>query len=364
MNAFVIERDKLAANVREVMRRTGDKVLYAVVKGDGYGFGLAEYVRLLLDCGVAAFAVTEPEEAAAIRAAGAREEEILMLRSTALEEEIRELIRVNAVLTIGSSKAAVAANGIAGKLGGGPAKVHVKVDTGMGRYGFSPHETDEIESVFAYMENLQVCGLYTHLNCAFSSKKKTRAQIDTLTRVENRLRDAGYDPGRVHFANSSALFRFGDWELRDAVRIGSALTGRLAFPMKHSGLQKVGYLESRVCEVRWLQPGATVGYGGAYRARHATRIAVAPLGYSHGFAVEKIRDTYRLRDGIRFVLQDIKRTLMRERVTVTVGGKARPGTGACGYAPHSAGCDSHRMRRGRSGDGQRQPPVCGRARGA
>lgn len=322
MNTFVIDAKALVENVSAVRERAKGRKLYAVVKGNGYGFGLCEYVRHLSNCGINAFAVTEPYEVAAIRACGLHDAEILMLRSTAVEEEVKELMEHRAVITVGSARAAAVANSVAQELGKAPYPIHVKVDTGMGRYGFLPSEIEDILSVFRYMENLKVSGMFTHLNCAFGSKKKTYEQIDAFLSVENAIRDAGFDPGCVHYANSATLFRFGDQlDLRDAVRIGSALTGRLAVKVRHSGLTRVGYLESHVCEVRWLTPGATVGYGGVYRARHGVRIAVIPLGYSHGFAVEKIRDSYRFCDGVRYILQDLKRTLTAECVWVNVNGK-------------------------------------------
>ena len=74
----------------------------------------------------------------------------------------------------------------------------------------------------------------------------------------------------------------------------------------------------------------TVGYGGVYRARQARKIAVVPLGYSHGFATEKVRDSYRLRDGVLFVLQDIKRTLLHEKLSVTLNGQQVPVLGHVG----------------------------------
>ncbi|MEG2570900.1 MAG: alanine racemase, partial [Clostridia bacterium] len=252
-----------------------------------------------------------------------------MMRSTALEDEIESLLKANAILTVGSNEAAVAINGIAGRMNL-RARVHIKIDTGMGRYGFEPGEFEKISAIFTYMPNIEVCGMYTHLNAAFGNKKKTLGQIAAFHAVVAKTREQGFEPGMVHFANSSALFKLRGVELDDGVRIGSAFTGRLAFACKDSGLRKVGYLESRICEIRWLTRGATVGYGGAYRARNAIKIAVIPLGYSHGFATEKIRDSYRFRDGVRFVLQDIKRTLTHERLWVEIGDKRVPVLGHVG----------------------------------
>lgn len=320
MNAFIIDQEKLIGNIESVKQHAKGKRIFAVVKGDGYGFGIVPFVKFLCENGINSFAVTEPEEVAAIRGCGLKEEDILMLRSTALEDEIEELIQARAILTIGSNEAAVAVNGIAGRLGV-RARVHIKIDTGMGRYGFEPNELEKIFGVYSYMPNVEICGVYTHLNCAFGKRKKTLSQIAQFQTLVQRIRNEGFDPGEVHFANSSAVYKFTNLDFGDAVRVGSAFTGRLAFACKNSGLTRVGYLESRVCEIRWLSRGATVGYGAAYRARSPRKIAIIPLGYSHGFATEKIRDSYRFRDGILFVLQDIKRVLTHEKLYVDVGGK-------------------------------------------
>lgn len=318
MNSFVIEREGLISNINIIKSRAGDRKIYAVIKGDGYGFGLVQYAQVLRDNGIDTFAVTEPHEVQLLRDGGF-DGEILMLRSTAVDFEIESLIKNGAVLTIGSEAAAIAVNGIAGNLGI-TAKAHIKIDTGMGRYGFSVRDHDAMRSVFDYMENIHVCGIYTHLNAAFGKKKNTFLQIARFRDAVDHLREQGFNVGCVHFANSSAFFRFDDIDFCDAVRIGSAFTGRLAHKA-NSGLTRVGYLESGICEIRWLSKGDTVGYGGVYRAKQARKIAIVPLGYSHGFGVEKVRDSYRLRDGVRYILQDLKRTLTGEKLYVLVNGK-------------------------------------------
>ena len=318
MNTFVIEKEALCHNIKTILSRAGEKKVYAVIKGDGYGFGLCEYAKILMESGVSALAVTEPEEVSALRESGISCE-ILMMRSTVLPDEIESLILNDATLTVGSNEAAVAINGIAGKLGK-KAKAHIKIDTGMGRYGYSLDEIEKVSAVYDYLENIEVCGIYTHLNAAFGNKKKTLMQIADFYSVVDSLRREGHDVGCVHFAASVAFFRFNDVNFADALRIGSAFTGRLAYPCKND-LKRVGHLESDVCELRWINKGATVGYGSAYRARSARKIAIVPLGYSHGFGVEKIRDSYRIRDGLRYVLQDIKRVIFGEKQYATLSGK-------------------------------------------
>lgn len=318
MNSFIIEREKIESNAREIFSRAGDATVIAVVKGRGYGFGISEYVPLLHSCGVRFFAVTDVSDALQIKKLALESADILMLRSTALPDELSALIENDIILTIGSTEAAVAANDLAAQKGK-TARCHMKIDTGMGRYGFSANDTEQVVSAFTRFASLSPCGLYTHLTSAFKNRKVTEIQIAGLLTLRDELNERGIDCGMVHYANSAYLFRFRE-PLGDAVRVGSAFTGRIACKVRRSNLLKVGHLESNVCETHWLTPGSKVGYGGAYTARRAVKTAVIPVGYTDGFHVEKARDTYRLRDGIFYVLSDIKRTLSRKAVYVKING--------------------------------------------
>ncbi len=319
MNSFVIQRDKIEQNVSEILSRAGDSTVIAVVKGNGYGFGISEYVPLLHSFGLRFFAVTEVAHALKIRELNLPDTEILMLCSTALPDELSALIENDIILTIGNTEAAVLANGISlskNKV----AKVHIKLDTGMGRYGFNPTEIDAIYSAFTSFPALFPCGIFTHLTQAFKSKKVTDEQVSSLYSVIDELSGRGIDCGMVHFANSSYLFRFSG-ELGDAVRIGSAFTGRLPFKSRRSNLARVGYLESRICDLKWLPAGSKIGYSGAYTVKKPVRIAILPIGYSHGLYVEKMRDTYRLRDCIFYILSDIKRTLTKKSLYAVINNR-------------------------------------------
>ncbi|MBQ8003616.1 MAG: alanine racemase, partial [Oscillospiraceae bacterium] len=319
MTSFIIEREKIEENAREIISRAGAATVIAVVKGCGYGFGLDEYISLLYGCGIRFFAVTDVSDALAIRRKALPDTNILMLRSTALPDEVASLIDNDIILTIGSTDAAVAANKVASEKGK-ITRVHIKIDTGMGRYGFSPLDTEQIVSAFTSFSSLSPCGLFTHLTSAFKSRSVTEKQVSLFLTLKNELEARGIDCGMIHFANSAYLFRFRT-PLGDAVRVGSAFTGRIACKVRRSGLSRVGRIESNVCETRWLAPGSKVGYGGAYTAKRAVKTAVIPVGYSDGFCTEKSRDTYRLRDGLFYLLSDIKRTLSRKAVYVKINGR-------------------------------------------
>ncbi len=318
MNSFVIEREKIKKNAKLIFERAGASTVIAVVKGNGYGFGMSKYISTLYAAGVRFFAVTDPSDALKIRELYRDDTKILMLRSTSLPDEISALIDNDVILTVGTIEAAAIINGIAlskKKV----AKLHIKLDTGMGRYGFNPSDIESIYSAFTNFPSLEPCGLFTHLTSAFKSRKVTEAQIASLNRVQNELIARDVDCGMVHFANSSYLFKF-HAPYGDAVRIGSAFTGRIPCKTK-TKLSRVGYIESNICELRWLTPGSKVGYSGAYTAKKATRIAILPIGYADGIHVEKARDTYRIRDVIFYALSDIKRMLFKKYIYATISGR-------------------------------------------
>lgn len=318
MKAYIVERDRLRNNIDLVKRRAEGRAIYGVLKGNGYGLGMVQLAHELRDCGIERFAVTEPADALRLRLAGFIDEEILVMRSIADEKEIADLLEARAVATIGSYDAAVALNGVAERRGEF-VEAHIKIDTGMGRYGFYEGEMDKILSIFRYMSKITITGIYSHSNMAFDRGKTADEQKSTLVRVAKALQAAGCDPGVVHFANSPFLFGH-DASGTDAVRIGSAFLGRVG-GRGTSGLQPVGHAVATVTEVRWLNEGSTVGYGAGYRAKKPMRVAIVPLGYSDGFHISREHDLYRFRDKLRYLFADLRDLFRRRRVTVTIGGK-------------------------------------------
>jgi len=321
MKTLVVETGNLRHNASLVLKRAENTAVYGVLKGDAYGLGLIETARILRDEGITRFAVTEPEDGVRLRGEGFIDEEILMLRSTSDSGEIEQMLEHGITATVGSYDAAVALNGLA-EQHGTAATAHIKIDTGMGRYGFLPNETDKVISLYKYMPNLAITGIFTHLHSAFKSEKSVRAQLYVFETVLQRLRSEGIELGTVHAAGSSALFRY-DFARYDAVRVGSAFCGRLAGKQAY-GLLKVGHIESQITELRWLPKGSTVGYGAVYQTRRPTKIAVIPVGYHDGYCIEKAHDSFRLRDVVLYCLINIKKLFGGGRMYMRIGGeKAR-----------------------------------------
>lgn len=315
MKRYLVDRAAVRKNIDNLKTRAGSAELIAVLKGNGYGLGLLEMAGVCREAGVTHFAVTEVSDVRALREAGFSDAWILMLRPTADSDDIRALLALGAVFTVSSQDDAAALNGIAAQQGQ-IAEAHLKIDTGMGRYGFLPGETDKLLSVYSYMDSIAVTGIYTHLHSAFCNKKQTLAQAEQFRAVLDAIHAAGFETGMAHLGNSAALLRFPELTM-DAVRVGSAMLGRLSFRGGYN-LFRVGVCEASVEELRWLPKGHTTGYGAAWRAKRPTRIAVLSVGYYHGFGCEVGGDIFRPRDQLRRMLSALRGLVRRKAIYVTV----------------------------------------------
>jgi len=303
MKALFIDQAALRTNIEVVVRRAGDRRIYAVLKGNGYGLGLLELAERLAAGGVDAFALTDPADVDRLRQAGYVDHEILMLHSTCLPDEVDQLLGARAVFSLGSVEAAQVLDAAAERAGV-VAEAHLEIETGMGRSGFAPSDLDQMAAVWRQRSHIRVTGLYTHLSQAFGPADLSRRQVDQLVAVKAGLKGLGYDPGVLHAANSPAFFRF-DFALLDAVRLGSAWTGGLVIPGDF-GLKRVARLRASIQETGWLPTGATVGYGAGYVTRRPTRIGVVPIGYADGYALVRQADLHRWRDAARAVYHDLR----------------------------------------------------------
>lgn len=315
MNILTIDTAKILSNLDAVCKEAGSAEVIPVLKANAYGMDLHKLADLLRARGIRRFAVTEPSDAQKLRDWGFQDEEILVLRSTTSREDIRTILQACATATVGSYDAAVALNGMA-EAEGMACDVHIKIDTGLGRYGFTPSELERVLAVFRYLTSLNVTGMFTQYANAATSRKKTQAQYDAFLSVVEKVRQAGFQPGMLHASDSEGLFCARTPKL-DAVRIGSALTGRVRARGEY-GLQPVGRLESAVAEINWLPKGAAIGEGSDYITRQAMEVAIIPVGYADGFLVQPVRCDFRLAGRLRHALRVL---LGRSRYYVNVGGK-------------------------------------------
>lgn len=312
MKSLVINKEDLKHNIRKIkniVKETGRQdnhkaiKLIAVVKGNGYGLGLIQYSKFLIDNGVDFLAVATVEEAIALREAKLQAR-ILLLSSTAIKKEVELLIDNDIILTLGSKEAVEMAKSVA-KLKQKKVQAHIKIDTGFGRYGFCYNEKEQILEALKDLENIQIEGTFSHFSLAFYEKNEyTEEQFKRFIDVVEYLKQNKIETGILHICNSSAFLKFKHMRL-NAVRIGSAFLGRISIPNIY-GLKKIAYLKSNVAEIKELQKGYNIGYSNAFTTKNKTKVAIIPCGYADGFNVREQRDMFRKRDKLRYIVRDIK----------------------------------------------------------
>ena len=322
MKALIVEKENLKNNlriVREIIDKDKKKPkLIAVIKGNGYGLGLIEYANFLVDNGVDFFAVATVEEAIKLRENGIKQD-ILMMSSTAVKEDIELLIKNKIILTVGSKEAGEAIEEIVKNINQ-KVRAHLKIDTGFGRYGFIYSQKEEMVETIKTWKNIQIEGAFSHFSIAFfGDGKETREQYDRFIQCINTLKENNIQPGMMHICNSSAFLRFPDMHL-NAVRVGSALLGRLSIPNTY-GFKKVGYLKSNVAEIKSVPTGYNIGYSNSYTTKKETKIAIVPCGYADGFNVKVDRDMFRPIDKLRYIVRDIKDAMKKQKLYVTINGE-------------------------------------------
>lgn len=340
MSQIMIEEKKLQHNIDiikgKIKNITDDKgnpiTIIAVLKGNAYGMGIELVAKKLLDNNINFFAVTEVDEAIKLRKEGYTNE-ILVLNSTSIKEEVEEIVDNNLIATIGSLEALNTLDEVA-KQKQKIVNCHLKIDTGFCRFGFYLEDlqnnvVEELKEELRNKKNIKITGTYSHFQEAYAKDDKTtRKQFNKFLDVVAKLKKAGIETGMLHICNSSAFFKYKEMYL-NAVRIGSAFSGRLQIS-NTTGLQRVGYLESRVCEIKSLKKGDKIGYSGTYKLNNDTRIAIVEAGYSDGIGVSGPKDSVRLIDKLR-ALKNVLKTLTKDGTRyVEMKGKKYPILGRIG----------------------------------
>ncbi|MBI5949948.1 MAG: alanine racemase [Chloroflexi bacterium] len=277
-NAWIeVDLDAIEANVRALRGWIGPGVeLIAVVKANAYGHGVEGVAPALERAGVDRLAVVWMPEALGLRALGLTLPVLVL--GHAFPEDAPAAVEASITMTCHSRELGRALS-LAAVAAGKTATVHVKVDTGLHRFGVAPDEAVALAEFLRTLPGVEVEGLWTHMANAdeaddsFSSRQRAvfEATVKRLPWVPYR-----------HTANSATALRRG--ELRyEGVRSGLALRGVLPPNSPGPDLQPILALKARLARVHAIEPGEGVSYGLAWKAGAASRIGLVPVGYADGW---------------------------------------------------------------------------------
>ena len=282
--AAYVDLEAIRENLRRMQVGLPDTTeLLAVVKTDAYGHGAVEVAGAVEDM-VAFFAVATADEALELRQAGIHKPILILgyTHSSYYEELIRQDIRP----CVYSYAMAETMSRVSRRMGQ-PMRIHIKVDTGMGRLGFLPDEAGMDEAArAAVLPGIVAEGLFTHFATADEADKSmTYRQIQRYEEFARGLAARGVEIPLHHVSNSAGIMEL-PGEGRQMARAGIAMYG--CYPSDEVDRQRVILtpalsLRSHIIHVKWLEEGATVSYGATHKVQGRRRIATVPVGYGDGY---------------------------------------------------------------------------------
>jgi len=278
-----VDLDAFAANVAAFRRHVGERVeVFAVLKANAYGHGAVPLAPVALEAGASRLAVHRAIEGRELRQAGIRAPILVMGYTPPAAADLAVEHRLTPSCTTVEFARALSARAAAA---GMRVPVHVKVDTGMSRYGLFPEEVVEFARALIELPGLFLEGLFTHFATADAADPiHVRRQLAIFNDVLTSLRAAGIEVPLAHAANSAATMRLPETHF-NAVRPGISLYGldpSSEWPPAFE-LRPVLALKSRVARVHDLPVGAGVSYGRTFVTQRPTRAALVPVGYGDGF---------------------------------------------------------------------------------
>ncbi len=278
-----IDLNSLRKNYNFIRSRIDKRTkLAAVVKANAYGHGAVRVAKKLSQLGAEYFCVGSPDEGLELREAGIQEP--ILVLAEILKSQIGDILKGDLIQTVASLETLNALN-IAGSKNNKIIKVHLKIDTGMGRIGFFPKQ---VVDVFKYIQELnfiKVEGLFSHFARADEEDKKfSYQQLQKFNDLLKSLKKEKFDLPLIHIANSAAVIDLPGTYL-DFVRPGIILYGLLPSQelSKEASLEAVLSFKTKITQLRELPADSFISYGSTYKTDAKEKVAVLPVGYKDGY---------------------------------------------------------------------------------
>ena len=284
-----IDLDAIRHNTQAIRKHISEQAeIIGVVKADGYGHGAVEVSRCILQNGVTRLAVSQLDEAIQLRQNGITAP--ILLLSDLEPERAEGLLAYDVAQIVFTREFAESLSRKATELGK-VAKIHIKLDTGMGRVGFRAEDPATVEEIMAIrkMPGLYIEGIFTHFavsdEAEAGAKAYTEKQFALFQEVCRQLKARGVEIPLHHAANSAAVLRSPEMHL-DAVRAGIILYG--FYPSEETKVSGVSLkpamtFKARLTAVKKVPAGTSLSYGCTYTTKRESVIATVPVGYADGY---------------------------------------------------------------------------------
>lgn len=278
-----IDLEAMRHNLRVIKGFLGEDVkMMAVVKANAYGHGIAAVSKALVDGGVDYLGVATADEAMKLRDKGMNV--AILVLGAVLNEEAEICVKNNITLTLSDRELLRSLTEIADKTSLRP-KVHIKVDTGMGRIGVWHENALDLIKEVSLGNKIEIEGVYTHFSSAARDKMFTKMQLSYFEKVITDMEKENIKTKYFHASNSIAIL---DW---DEAHFNLARPGILLYgvcPKRNMsekiGLKPVMSLKTKIVHLKDVPPGRSISYGRTYITQKDTKIATIPIGYADGYS--------------------------------------------------------------------------------
>ncbi|OJF77761.1 MAG: alanine racemase [Treponema sp. CETP13] len=288
----IIHKKNLERNIKNIKTLIHSHTKICIpVKANAYGHGAVEISKLLIKNDVDVLAVAKLSEAAELRAANIKAP--ILLLSLPLEEEIPEVIKLNVQPFVFTKDFITALNEEAIKQNI-PVKVHLKIDTGMGRIGCQPEEAAGLAKYIFSQSHVILNGCCTHFAVSDSLNPDdiefTKKQIKLFTFAINSIKEEGINPGICHCSATGGTLQYSEAQF-DMIRPGLIAYGyfpdeKIEKKVKHYHpgfeLYPIMELQSKITSIKTISAGESISYGRKWISDAKTRIATIPIGYGDG----------------------------------------------------------------------------------
>lgn len=282
--------DNLNHNINEVRKKIDGRPIMAVIKCNAYGHGIVEIAQSMALEGIEHFAVVKMDEAELLRH---NQVQGMILNLGPFSARDARTAITHGISQSVFSDAVDILNEEARKLER-KAKVHIKIDTGLGRVGVPYKIADAFVEKVAALSHIEIEGVLTAMT---EDADYNPLQIERLNRVYENAKAKGIDLGVRHAASSAEVDHDPGSHL-DMVRPGSSLVG--LEPMPNMDIKPVLGVKTRIIYVKDMVPGESIGYHQAYKIEKPMRIATLPLGYSDGFSLNSVNNANVIINGKKY----------------------------------------------------------------
>lgn len=274
-----IDLGAIQHNVRVLRERLQGALLAVVVKADAYGHGIVPVSRAVSAAGADWLAVATVHEGVALREADI--EAPILILSPFLAIEAEQAVYYGLRASVQDIEVAQALSRAAANLGR-EAIVHLKIDTGMHRFGAPPQEATSLAISIAKLPHVRFEGVWTHFAWSAGAPEFTTHQYKAFQRTVATIQEAGVRIPIRHCSNSGAILKHPEMVM-DMARIGILAYGVSHVQSPHLPLRRALTWKSRIMALRSIPPGHTVGYNMTWRADRDSRIATVGIGYGDGY---------------------------------------------------------------------------------